>query len=144
MPVPHAQTQPTEPLNPVETEKPPVLDTASTDDTMRTVTDTVVDAATEVVSLTDDELNTALEAAAFYRDAKLAERSKLQLPAVVLYKGEPFPPEDTLDGQILRAGALVSKLTFEFMKRDLPRLQASNTESQEKDSHVHTDHKKSN
>lgn len=85
--------------------------------------------AAEAVAFTDDELNTALEAAAFYRDAKLAERSKLKLPSVVLYKGDPLPDADTLDGQILRAGSLVTKLTMEFMKRDLAAGETENVSS---------------
>ncbi len=100
----------------------PIYPTETQDSTVHD-TETVTDA----VNLTDDELNTSLEAAAFYRDAKLAERTTCKQPLLLLRKVDPLPDADTLDGQILRAGSLVSVFTLEFMKRDLLRLQAENT-----------------
>lgn len=48
---------------------------------------------------------------------------KLFPPSVVLYKGDLLLPKDTLGGQIFWAASLLSNLTSESMKRDLPRPQ---------------------
>lgn len=58
----------------------------------------------EPFALTDDDLQTALDTAAFYRDAKLKERSApsrtraRDLPMVVIREGEPIPTPDSLGG----------------------------------------------
>ncbi len=87
----------------------------------------------EPLPLTDDERQTALDAA-FYRSAKLKERSApsrilaRDLPVVVIREGEQLLAPDRLNGQIIRAGTARSRriaslvngtFTREAMRRDL-------------------------
>lgn len=81
-------------------------------------------AADVVVSgleLSDAELAIALDTVAGLRDAKLKERSALNLPPCVVLAGEPLPGPKTLDGQILRIGALLSRLENDYFRRALNR-----------------------
>ena len=74
---------------------------------------------TKPLDLTDAELHTALAALTFARDAKLKERGTLDLLTTVLYDGDALPPVGTLDGDILRIGALLLKVQSEAMRREV-------------------------
>ncbi len=71
------------------------------------------------LELSDAELHIGLETVAGVRDAKLKERSALDLPPCFVAVGEPLPGPKTLDGQILRIGVFLNRLQSEYVKRSL-------------------------
>ena len=79
----------------------------------------------EPFPLSDAELHTVMDALSFARDAKLKERSTMDLPTTVLYDGDALPPVGTLDGDILRIGALLLKVQSEAMRRENEALPTS-------------------